>query len=94
MDFPEPYDEQHPRLPPMLKDAGRSLVTRRVLVMDLCRGKSVSKVRLCVRYIYREKERERERERERESERVRESAREREREGKEGHSNLRISPEL
>ena len=59
LDFPEPYDEQHPRLPPMLKDAGRSLVTRRVLVMDLCRGKSVSKVRLCVRYIEKEKERER-----------------------------------
>ncbi len=42
--FPEPYDLEHPGLPADLRARGMSLVTKRVLTMDLCAGKSVTKI--------------------------------------------------
>ena len=44
VDFPEPYDLQHPKLPAKLREKGISLVTKRVLTMDLCSGKSITKL--------------------------------------------------
>ena len=52
IDFPAPYDERHPNLPAALRQRGRSLATKRVMVMEQCVGSSLSKVgrRLLVDY--------------------------------------------
>ena len=42
--FPAPYDAEHTKLPAVLRERGRSLVTRRLMVMDRCEGTSLSKV--------------------------------------------------
>jgi len=42
--FPRPYDHSHPNLPAIVKQRGRSLTTRRLMVMDMCDGASLSKV--------------------------------------------------
>ena len=42
--FPRPYDQSHPNLPAIFKQRGRSLTTRRLMVMDMCDGASLSKV--------------------------------------------------
>ena len=42
--FPQPYDEHHPGLPSAVRANGRSLVTKRLMVMDMCPGQSVTKI--------------------------------------------------
>jgi len=44
LEFPQPYDEKHPNLPPAVVKKGRALVTKRVLTMDLCKGESVQRL--------------------------------------------------
>ena len=45
VDFPAPYDLEHPNLPPALRAKGQPLATKRLMVMDRCNGASLSKVR-------------------------------------------------
>ena len=44
VDFPQPYDEQHPNLPKCIAMMGGSLTAKHVLVMDFCPGESLSRV--------------------------------------------------
>jgi hypothetical protein len=44
LNFPAPYDDEHPHLPPLFKGTGKCLVTQRVLVMDRCEGKTLTKI--------------------------------------------------
>ena len=44
LNFPEPYDALHPNLPPSVRARGGSLVTAKVLVMDVCEGKTITKL--------------------------------------------------
>jgi len=42
--FPRPYDFEHPNLPTYLREEGRCLATKRLMVMDHCEGASLSKI--------------------------------------------------
>ena len=44
LNFPAPYDDEHPNLPETFRRANKCLVTKRVLVMDLCEGKTLTKI--------------------------------------------------
>jgi len=44
LSFPSPYDKGHPNLPAAMRKKGTSLVTKRVLTMDLCKGESVQRL--------------------------------------------------
>ena len=44
VDFPQPFDAKHPKLPKTLKERGASLCTKRLMVMELCPGSSVTKI--------------------------------------------------
>jgi len=44
VNFPEPFDARHPKLPAALRARGASLCTKRLMVMELCPGSSVTKI--------------------------------------------------